>query len=109
MVAQRSRQLIASVAVAICLCVGVSHAQSVAGIARVVDGDTLEVADTKIRLEGIDAPETKQVCIAGSGEEYACGVNPFSLRVQKGFEPQSIIDNRYCCLTKNLSTFLLER
>ena len=33
------------------------------GIPRVVDGDTLTIGATKIRLQGIDAPETDQVCL----------------------------------------------
>jgi hypothetical protein len=32
-------------------------ATNISGVPRVVDGDTLEVAAVKIRLEGIDAPE----------------------------------------------------
>jgi endonuclease YncB( thermonuclease family) len=32
------------------------------GQARVIDGDTLVIAGQHIRLDGIDAPETKQVC-----------------------------------------------
>ena len=34
----------------------------VTGNARVVDGDTIHIGKTKVRLWGIDAPETKQVC-----------------------------------------------
>lgn len=33
-----------------------------AGHARVIDGDTIEIAGRRIRLEGIDAPETAQRC-----------------------------------------------
>ena len=43
------------------------------GIARIVDGDTLEVAGTKIRLFGIDAPEHGQICRLGSNNDYDCG------------------------------------
>jgi endonuclease YncB( thermonuclease family) len=32
------------------------------GVPRVVYGDTLAIGATKVRLEGIDAPETDQVC-----------------------------------------------
>jgi endonuclease YncB( thermonuclease family) len=45
---------------------------SISGIARVIDGDTLEVRGTHIRLDGIDAPEAKQTCEA-NGQTYACG------------------------------------
>ena len=36
----------------------------VAGRARVIDGDTIEVPSTRIRLFGIDAPESAQGCLA---------------------------------------------
>ncbi len=32
------------------------------GEARVIDGDTIDIAGTRVRLEGIDAPETGQTC-----------------------------------------------
>jgi endonuclease YncB( thermonuclease family) len=38
-------------------------AQTLAGIARVVDGDTLAVQGQKVRLWGIDAPEKRQFCM----------------------------------------------
>jgi len=37
----------------------------VAGPARVIDGDTVEIAGTRIRFEGIDAPEKAQTCSRG--------------------------------------------
>lgn len=42
----------------------------IAGPARVVDGDTLDVGGTRLRLEGIDAPEAGQTCPA----RYAGGL-----------------------------------
>lgn len=47
----------------------------VAGATRVVDGDTLVVSGTRIRLYGIDAPETKQVCTRPDGSAWTCGVS----------------------------------
>lgn len=48
-------------------------ALEVTGVARVVDGDTLNVEGLGIRLHGIDAPETAQRCADGQGRDYACG------------------------------------
>lgn len=38
----------------------------------VIDGDTIEVADTRIRLFGIDAPEKRQNCQSDNGD-WPCG------------------------------------
>jgi endonuclease YncB( thermonuclease family) len=46
----------------------------ISGTPRIVDGDTVEIGQTKIRLLGIDAPETDQICLNASGEKWACGI-----------------------------------
>jgi endonuclease YncB( thermonuclease family) len=45
----------------------------IAGSARVVDGDTIVVGETRIRLEGIDAPEAGQACRRRLVGWWACG------------------------------------
>ena len=45
---------------------------TVSGPARVVDGDTLEVRGTRVRLHGIDAPESKQRCRSAE-RTWPCG------------------------------------
>lgn len=42
------------------------------GVARIIDGDSLEVAGEKIRISGIDAPELDQECL-DNGAAWACG------------------------------------
>jgi endonuclease YncB( thermonuclease family) len=44
------------------------------GKPRIVDGDTLIINGTRIRLEGIDAPETDQVCLDAKGARWTCGI-----------------------------------
>ncbi len=45
----------------------------VAGVARVIDGDTIAIGLVRIRLEGIDAPETEQTCGRGTLGKWLLG------------------------------------
>lgn len=44
-----------------------------AGRAKVIDGDSLSLDGTEIRLFGIDAPEARQICTNRAGSAYRCG------------------------------------
>ncbi|MFP5509133.1 MAG: thermonuclease family protein [Alphaproteobacteria bacterium] len=43
------------------------------GAIRVIDGDTLDVGGTRVRLHGIDAPEASQTCKTEQGRSWDCG------------------------------------
>ncbi|MCD0168052.1 thermonuclease family protein [Deinococcus sp. 23YEL01] len=45
---------------------------SVTGVPTVTDGDTLQIRGVKVRLFGIDAPESSQQCVR-AGKAYGCG------------------------------------
>jgi endonuclease YncB( thermonuclease family) len=52
----------------------VSPKRALVGIPRIIDGDTLIINGTHIRLEGVDAPETDQVCLDAKGARWICGI-----------------------------------
>ena len=54
------------------VCVSPGHAQVVQGGAKAIDGDTLDVSGKRVRLFGIDAPESDQTC-QKNGASWACG------------------------------------
>jgi endonuclease YncB( thermonuclease family) len=45
----------------------------ISGKATVSDGDTIEIGGRKIRFQGIDAPETSQLCEDAEGTKWRCG------------------------------------
>ena len=50
-----------------------ASAADIVGRASVIDGDTLEIASTRIRLAGIEAPEASQLCRGQDSLHYRCG------------------------------------
>ena len=48
-------------------------ANDIVGRASVVDGDTIEIRGERIRLHGIDAPESSQRCFLEPGRSWRCG------------------------------------
>lgn len=73
-----ARALFAAVAVGFSLSISAALALSpgvgpLAGEAQVIDGDTLDIAGERVRLEGVDAPEMAQACQRANGSRWACG------------------------------------
>lgn len=48
-------------------------AETLVGIASVIDGDTIEIHGKRVRLHGIDAPESRQECSRPTGRKWLCG------------------------------------
>jgi endonuclease YncB( thermonuclease family) len=46
---------------------------SIVGKARVIDGDTIVISGSHIRLHGIDAPESDQTCVDAGNTSWPCG------------------------------------
>ena len=64
------------------------HAAELTGHPRVIDADTLAFGAEKVRIEGIDAPESRQSCERANGERYPCGhVATDALRARIGDDP----------------------
>lgn len=51
---------------------GIAQAD-ISGSIVVVDGDTIDVSGVRVRLFGIDAPESDQTCETEQGAQWSCG------------------------------------
>ena len=55
---------------------GSAYAADMVGQASIIDGDTVEIHGSRIRLWGIDAPESSQLCRGEDSLQYRCGAQP---------------------------------
>ena len=51
-----------------------AQAADFTGVAKIREGDSIQIGSTRIRLGGIDAPSVDQLCLNNSGERWTCGV-----------------------------------
>ena len=65
--------MIKSFFIFILLLSNISFAGELTGFPTITDGDTLKINGEKIRLDGIDAPESAQICMTYDDKTYPCG------------------------------------
>ena len=75
-----------------------SYGKTIIGKPKEIDGDTIHIKNNKIRLHGIDAPETKQTCKIDS-QDWFCGK-------QSTDELKKIINNqRVKCIVNDIDIY----
>ncbi len=68
-----AKYLIFSIIFILILCLNQAYGKTIYGKAKIIDGDTIHIGKSKIRLHGIDAPEIKQTC-TNNGKKWNCGL-----------------------------------
>src|SRR4051812_7556811 len=69
----RARELFTWLLSAMAVCAS-AQAAEISTVPVIVDADTVYADRLKIRLSGIDAPESEQICLDSSGHNWTCGI-----------------------------------
>ncbi|WP_076367708.1 thermonuclease family protein [Phaeovulum vinaykumarii] len=84
------KHIFASAFLATAVTAQLAWSETIAGTASVIDGDTLEIHGTRIRLSAIDAIESRQLCTRSDGRKWNCGKDAaFALANKIGRAPIS--------------------
>lgn len=51
----------------------IAGAADITGVPKIRDGDQIQIGNSRIRLGGVDAPSSDQLCLNNSGERWTCG------------------------------------
>jgi endonuclease YncB( thermonuclease family) len=70
----RVRELLSGILLLVLFSFQAEAADIISGVPHIVDGDTITIGPTKIRLESIDAPESDQLCLDAQGKRWSCGI-----------------------------------
>ncbi len=57
------------------LLTSIAAAAEIRGVPKILDGDTVEIGDKRIRIFGIDAPEMEQLCLDAAAQRSTCGLS----------------------------------
>jgi endonuclease YncB( thermonuclease family) len=52
----------------------IARAADITGVPKIREADTIQIGNSRIRLDGIDAPAVDQLCLNTKGERWTCGV-----------------------------------
>ena len=52
----------------------IAQAADITGVPKIREADLVQIGNSRVRLDGIDAPSVDQLCLNTSGERWTCGV-----------------------------------
>src|SRR6476661_4678042 len=67
------RKIVSTLALSLMLAPSLALAADITGVPKIREGDSIVIGAARIRLGGIDAPSTDQLCLNTKGERWTCG------------------------------------